>query len=597
MASALADVLADERMAVETPEHVAIEYPLGGPGSRYCALLIDLFLVGVLLVGGGLGLLWIVIEIGPMLPAIDGMADVVFTLAIFGAFGIAWGYFFCFEAFSDGRTPGKRLLGLRAVMDGGHALTLEAAAIRNLIRPLDLLGGGIVGGLAILLTTRLQRLGDLAAGTVVVRELPSEFPVIGDAIDVGGEPRLDAATFGMLETWTDRRDGLAADARRDLAARLAARIRAILPSDAASAQALAASSDEALLQTVYDDERTRRLASRLGGVEARPAAQRLLRSKRERWEAFRALALRARRRGLASLDEAAVAGFAARYRELTADLARARTYGASPQTLFALERVVGIGHNVLYRPARRSLDAARSWLVAGFPTLVRRRWPAMAVATALFVLPAVVTFGLVHADPTLEDRLLPTEMLVRADEAPARKAAAKGYIDMVGGGISSSFLMTHNMGVAFNTFAGGILAGAGSALLLVANGLFLGAVLAAYASRGVLDLIGVFVLPHGVVELPALVIAGGAGLWMGSALLLPGRLTRRAALAERAPEAVSLIAGVMLLLTVAGLIEGYVSPSALPDGTKLVIAALMACGLVAYLSLGAAPAVTTDRDV
>jgi len=92
-----------------------------------------------------------------------------------------------------------------------------------------------------------------------------------------------------------------------------------------------------------------------------------------------------------------------------------------------------------------------------------------------------------------------------------------------------------------------------------------------------------FVLPHGVLELTAICIAGGAGLWLGSAMILPGRLTRFEALVIRAREAVSLMAGTMLMLVCAGLVEGFVSPSSLPREVKLGVAAFNAVVMLYYL--------------
>src|SRR5690606_10107632 len=104
-----------------------------------------------------------------------------------------------------------------------------------------------------------------------------------------------------------------------------------------------------------------------------------------------------------------------------------------------------------------------------------------------------------------------------------------------------------------------------------------------------------FVLPHGVIELSAITIAGGAGLWLGSALVLPGRLTRREALERRGREAVGLIAGTTLLLIVAGFIEGFISPSSLPREVKLGLASLFLIGLIGYLGRGRQGVQSADR--
>jgi uncharacterized membrane protein SpoIIM required for sporulation len=99
--------------------------------------------------------------------------------------------------------------------------------------------------------------------------------------------------------------------------------------------------------------------------------------------------------------------------------------------------------------------------------------------------------------------------------------------------------------------------------------------------------------PHGIIELTAIVIAGGAGLWMGSAVLLPGRRTRGEAIAVRGREAVSLLGGTVMLLVIAGFIEGFISPAPIPRAAKLSLAALFAVALFVYLlgaGRGAAPA-------
>jgi uncharacterized membrane protein SpoIIM required for sporulation len=137
--------------------------------------------------------------------------------------------------------------------------------------------------------------------------------------------------------------------------------------------------------------------------------------------------------------------------------------------------------------------------------------------------------------------------------------------------------------VTFLAFAAGILAGLGTALVLVFNGVQLGAVAAVFANYQANLLFWSFVLPHGIIELTAICIAGGAGLWLGSAFLLPGRMTRREALVVRGREAVSLIGGTAVMLVVAGLIEGFISPSDLPSGVKLGAAALTLVLLAMYL--------------
>src|SRR5690606_33345853 len=122
------------------------------------------------------------------------------------------------------------------------------------------------------------------------------------------------------------------------------------------------------------EEAARRAAAGAAGGAGSARSIALVRHQQVAWREYRELVGRASRAGLRALSEADVSRFAALYRETSADLARARTYGGSPQLLFTLERLVGAGHNLLYRPDRHGLRQARRWVASGFPALVRCRW-------------------------------------------------------------------------------------------------------------------------------------------------------------------------------------------------------------------------------
>src|ERR1700744_2480918 len=168
-----------DQLNIDTPELVAIEMPLAGVGSRFIALLID-----TLIWGAGLILLALILwAFQPSVRAFSSLSYqwtiAVFTIAIFL---LNWGYFTLFEAFSGGRTPGKRVARIRVIQKSGRAIGVFESMARNFIRYIDQIPiFYAVGVIAVFATRQHQRLGDLAAGTLVVRDREQETPLWADA--------------------------------------------------------------------------------------------------------------------------------------------------------------------------------------------------------------------------------------------------------------------------------------------------------------------------------------------------------------------------------------------------------------------------------
>ncbi|RKU35993.1 hypothetical protein C6495_04315 [Candidatus Poribacteria bacterium] len=147
----------------------------------------------------------------------------------------------------------------------------------------------------------------------------------------------------------------------------------------------------------------------------------------------------------------------------------------------------------------------------------------------------------------------------------------------------SSFVITNNIRVAFLAFAAGIAFMLGSVYVLAFNGVYIGAVAGLSHVHGLSLALWSFVSPHGYIELTAIFIAGGAGLKMGYALIAPGLFTRKRALTEAAKTAVRLLGGCIALFLIAGVIEGFISPSELPPSVKIGIGAMTGVVLFQYL--------------
>jgi len=196
---ALRDVPRDYRqhLEIETPEHVVLDLEIAGIGSRALAAVLDM----AILTGAGLALLTIVIILGSYGVSLGRPGTILLVLGSF----LAWnGYFILFEGMRRGQTPGKRMAGIRVVMDTGHAVTFGAAAARNLLRVADFLPPPyLIGVLLVAFHPRAKRLGDMVAGTVVSRDRPQEGtppPRVGpgESEEVASIPELGDEDFRLL---------------------------------------------------------------------------------------------------------------------------------------------------------------------------------------------------------------------------------------------------------------------------------------------------------------------------------------------------------------------------------------------------------------
>ena len=566
------------QVAVDTPEHVRLDYVLADVGSRAAALAIDL---GVLTVGMlVLGLASHHIDrLGGFFGSVSG------TFLIFALFFVQWGYFLLCEWFWDGRTPGKRAIGLRVVHVGGEPLSFQGSVLRNLIRIIDLQpgGSGVAGAVCILANKRAQRLGDMVAGTMVVRDAGGGELLGTDALPPGrvGRPRLSTGQFELLAGYMARREGLEPPVRRRVAESILKALDSAVDLQPMNANVY----PEEALARLHEEEAPRH-AARRGGASLQ--ASTMAREQREEWAAYSGLVEKGRKRGLKSFTEGETRRFGQLYRGMMADLERARTYGASPGLLGTVQRWAGAGHNLLYRARGRVAVSVWRWVAAGFPLSVRRFHRPILLAALLLFGPMVATFAAVDDEPRLGRSLVGPGMFARAENTVKGDINTLYLEEEVAAAqmpVFSSFLVTNNIGVTVITFAGGFLAGAGTLFILLVNGISIGAALGVYANEGVLGVILAFVFSHGFLELGAICIAGGAGFGLGSALLMPGRRTRAEALRERGRTFVSLLAGTSLMLVIAGLIEGFYSPSTLPAVAKFTFGGATGVLMLLYFGL------------
>jgi uncharacterized membrane protein SpoIIM required for sporulation len=312
--------------------------------------------------------------------------------------------------------------------------------------------------------------------------------------------------------------------------------------------------------------------------------RRFVTARRERWDRLGALVDRAAGRGVRSLSARELDELALAYRAATSDLAIARSRGEDPVILDHLNRLTARAHSVVYvATARSGWSRARAFVLRDFPREVRRSWAPIGFCTLVTVVSALVAFASVWGDPANAHALLPGMAL-----PPVTKALHDSNFgfDRAYSPVAASEIITNNVKVAAIAFAGGMTGGLLTGWIILTNGLMVGALGALYGKAGFGPDFWATIAPHGVIELTAIQIAGGAGLLLAAGYLRPGRARRSDALVLAARRAATLVIGVAMLLCVAGTIEGFISPQRLSIPVREGFGAFTAIALLAYL-LGA----------
>ena len=283
------------------------------------------------------------------------------------------------------------------------------------------------------------------------------------------------------------------------------------------------------------------------------------------------------RRGLRRMSADELDELGALYRAATSDLALAQRDFAQHPVAVYLNQLVGQAHAMVYRDEPLGWRRVARFFGVTFPRLYRQTLPFTLAAFGLFIAPALIAGVLAFRSTAAAEWLGLGDVLAHLESG-----SLWTDIPVAQRPFASSFIMTNNIQVSFLAFAGGVLLGLLTAAVMLFNGLSLGGVLGLSAQFGLADELLDFIIGHGVIELSVIFVAGGSGLQMGWALLRPGPYRRRDALARAARVAVRLVAGCVPLLVVAGLIEGFISPSNLPFAVKAGVGLFSGVLLYAY---------------
>ena len=284
-----------------------------------------------------------------------------------------------------------------------------------------------------------------------------------------------------------------------------------------------------------------------------------------------------------------VADFPHQYRRLCQHLALAQQRGYSSYLVDPLQQLALRGHQQLYRHRSQLTANILAFLLADFPRLVREQWRFVLIAGLLFFGSLVGIALLVYLFPDLIYSIISPQQVAdmqgmynpdasRLGRA-AERAASEDWM-MFG------YYVMHNIGIAFQTFAAGLLFGLGSVFFLIFNGLVIGAVSGHLTDIGYGQTFWSFVIGHGAFELSAITLAGAAGLQLGWSLVAPGRLARSEALRLAARKSVRMLCGVMVFLLIAAFIEAYWSSTTrIEPWIKYAVGAALWLLVAAYLTL------------
>ncbi len=290
--------------------------------------------------------------------------------------------------------------------------------------------------------------------------------------------------------------------------------------------------------------------------------ERWVRQRKKSWQKLETILANIDKSGMANLSQDDLRQLGRLYRATSADLSRARSYLVDRQLESYVNNLVVRAHNQVYQTTNNRLINLLCFLWIGFPNLVVKHFVYILLACALFALPLFASYFGTNMDINFARQeiiqgqpLVPDHIWSTIERREMWTDSVQNYSPL-----AASQIATHNIHVAILAFALGITFGLGTVWVLVINGLSIGTVFGVCHNFGIARNLLAFVAPHGVLELTAIFISGGAGLLMGKSMLFPGNYSRATSLKLAAKPALALFGGCIPILIIAGTIEGFVSP-------------------------------------
>lgn len=306
------------------------------------------------------------------------------------------------------------------------------------------------------------------------------------------------------------------------------------------------------------------------------------------WRKLETLLDRAERHGPKSLNDAELLALPGLYRSALSSLSVARAISLDRALVTYLEGLAARGYFFVYGSRGRTIARVAGFFSNGWPQSVRRMWPDILASAIVMALAALAAYLLVMADPDWFYSFVPRELASGRTPSASTEDLRATLFD---GGFSdelstfATYLFVHNAGVSMLAFAVGFAFGLPSLLLMAYNGFTLGAFVALFAMRGLGVEMAGWLAIHGVTEMLAIAIAGGAGLHIGRSMVFSGERTRLEAASISGRQAAQAMVGVIIMLLIAGVLEGVGRQSINSTEIRFAIAGGTAVLWGAYLFL------------
>jgi uncharacterized membrane protein SpoIIM required for sporulation len=302
------------------------------------------------------------------------------------------------------------------------------------------------------------------------------------------------------------------------------------------------------------------------------------------WEQLDRIVSRMEKRSIRSLSDEDLLALPSLYRTTLSSLSVARDTSLDRALITYLERLCTRAYFQIYgvkTPAWRQLTG---FFVRGWPSAVRSLWRETLFTVALTAGAALLAFFLIRSDPSWFYSIIPQGLADGRDPSASAEALRSTLYSKDDDwlGVFATFLFTHNSQIAIFAFALGFAFAVPTVLLILYNGLTLGAFVAVFAAKGLAYNVAGWLMIHGTTEIFAICVAGAAGIRIGVAIAFPGRASRMDSAVEAGRTAATAMAGTVIMLAVAGLLEGIGRQTIMSDSFRMLIGAAALAGWLAY---------------